>query len=320
MDTKFVIRWMVVSLMVLLSGIDGRAQTVAERLGYPADARLLILHGDDIGMCHSANTSAIDALQKGIVTCGSIMVPCPWFLEIASYAGQHPEADLGLHLTLTSEWKFYRWRPLAAQSLVKGLIDSEGFMHHAVSEVNQNASPQEVEAELRAQITVALQHGIKPTHLDSHMGTIYYNPGYLPVAMKLSEEYDIPLMLFRASPEILKELGEKQQEQYTVLSQQLEQRGIPLIDALPSLKETPVDQYEEGYKELIAGLKPGVSEIILHLADESREYEAITGSYPRRLAEYRLFTRPAMKEYIEKQGIHLIGWKDLLPLWKQRSR
>lgn len=319
MDKKFVIQWMVVCLMVLLFESNSKAQTVAERLGYPKDARLLILHGDDIGMCHAANTSAIDALQKGIVTCGSIMVPCPWFLEIADYAGKHPEADLGLHLTLTSEWKFYRWRPLAEPSLVKGLIDSLGFMHSGVKDVYQNASPQEVEAELRAQINSALERGIKPTHLDSHMGTIYYNPNFLPVAMKLSEEYDIPLMLFRASPEIMKELGEKQQEQYTVLSQQLEKRNIPLVDALPSLKDVPVEKYEEGYKALIAGLKPGVSEIILHLADESSEYEAITGSYQRRLAEYKLFTRPEMKEYIEKQGIHLIGWKDLLPLWKQRN-
>ncbi len=153
--------------------VKAQGQNTAERLGYPADARLLIIHADDTGMCHSANLASIDALKKGIVTSGSIMVPCPWFMEIADYAREHPEIDLGLHLTHTSEWKSYRWRPLALSSLVPGLIDAEGYMHSHVGSVVRSSNAKEIEAEIRAQIEFALQNGVKPTHLDSHMGTLY---------------------------------------------------------------------------------------------------------------------------------------------------
>ncbi|MDX9755194.1 MAG: polysaccharide deacetylase family protein [bacterium] len=310
---------LVVALMVW-SAVGLQAETVAERLGYPADARLLIIHGDDIGMCHSANTAAFEAFEHGMVTCGSVMVPCPWFLETAAYAKAHPEADLGIHLTLTSEWKTYRWTPLAPISLVKGLFDAEGYMHHGVRQVYQHATATEVETELRAQINFALQHGLNPTHLDSHMGTLYYNPEYLQVALRLAEEYDIPFMFFRPSLELLEEIGEEGREAFVQLSSEMEKRNIPLLDALPSIPDTPVEDYEAAYKKLIADLKPGVSLVIVHLADESKEYQAITGSYPKRLAEFNVFTKPEMKTFIEEQNIHLIGWKDLLPLWKARQR
>lgn len=313
------VKIMVLTAMVIGS-IGVQAETVAERLGLPADSKLLILHGDDIGMCHSANTAAFTAFEKGIVTCGSVMVPCPWFLETAAYAKAHPETDLGLHLTLTAEWKTYRWRPLAPLSLVKGLYDDEGYMHHEVRQVYQHAKPEEVEAELRAQIEFALKHGLKPTHLDSHMGTLYYNPEYLKITLRLSEEYDIPFMFFRPSLELEKEIGEQGKAAFIQLSNVMDKRNIPLLDALPSIPDTPVNQYEQAYKELIANLKPGVSLVIVHLADESKEYKAITGSYPKRLAEFKLFTNPEMKRYIEEQNVHLIGWKDLLPLWKTRQR
>ena len=202
-------------LAVVLMGtgnvnIQVQAETVAERLGYPADAKLVLLHGDDIGMCHAANTSAIKAFEAGMMKSGSVMVPCPWFLEIAQYAREHPEADLGLHLTLTSEWKHYRWRPLADTEKVRGLIDEQGYMHRGVRDVYEHATPQEAEAEIRAQIEHALKHGMKPTHLDSHMGTLYYNPEFFKTVIALSEEYDIPFMLIEPSDENVQEMGRKE--------------------------------------------------------------------------------------------------------------
>lgn len=307
------------SLCVLFAGIHAQSDTLAERMGYPADAKLLIVHADDIGMCHSANTSAIDALEKGIVTCGSVMVPCPWFLEIAEYARNHPDADLGLHLTHTSEWKYYRWRPLAPFATVKGMIDESGYMHRGVREVYGRATVEEAEAEMRAQIDFALQHGIKPTHLDSHMGTLYYNPLYLKMALRVAEEYDIPMMFFKAKEEFTNILPEESREGFVQLSKEMERRGVPLLDSMPEIGDVPVEKAREAYRELIQNLKPGLSLVILHLADESKEYERITGSYPKRLAEYRIFTDPAMKYFIEEQNVKLIGWKDLLPFWRQRK-
>ena len=294
-----------------------RGQSLVEKLGYPAGSKLLLIHGDDIGMSHAANKASIDALDKGIVTCGSIMVPCPWFLEIAAYARAHPEADLGLHLTLTAEWKNYRWRPLADLAKVKGLIDPEGYMFHDVAPVYASACPEEIEAEVRAQIEFARAHGVTPTHLDSHMGTLYYNPEYLKVAWRLAEEYDIPFMLFSSASPVLSRTNNPDVK---TLAQQLEARGVPLLDNLESIENTPVDQSESFYRDLIRNLQPGVTELIIHLADNSEEIQAITGNWRQRFADYTIFTDPKTKAFLDEQQVHLIGWKDLLPLWKNRQR
>ena len=144
----------------------------------PSAEKLLIIHADDVGMCHSVNEATILALEGGIVTSGSIMVPCPWFLEIAEYCRENPEADLGIHITLTSEWKHYRWRPVSSINKVPGLIDEEGYLWHSEKDVAKHASPAEVEIEIRAQVQRAIDFGIKPTHIDTHMGTVYETPEF----------------------------------------------------------------------------------------------------------------------------------------------
>src|SRR5437660_6581037 len=110
-------------------GQSPRQRTLLERLGYPPDAKLLIVHADDLGMAHSVDAATEKAFDSGLVTSGSIMVPCPWFPEIADYARTHADADLGLHLTLTSEWKFYRWGPVTAKDRVASLLNAEGFLY-----------------------------------------------------------------------------------------------------------------------------------------------------------------------------------------------
>ncbi len=299
--------------------MNGYSENLAERLGHPADSVLLIIHADDMGMCHSANLASIDCLEKGIVKSGSVMVPCPWFEEIAAYARQHPEADIGLHLTLTAEWKSYRWAPMAGRSVVKGLVDPSGYMFHGVRQVYESATPDEVEKEIRAQIEFALANGIKPTHLDSHMGTLYYNPAYLQVAFKLSEEYDIPLMFFNPNSEIIAKAGILDVNSLDAVKA-MQKRGVPLLDGLPEIGNVPIEEMAGAYKKLIAGLKPGAYEIIIHPNLDCAESQAITGTHKKRAAEHQTFTNPAMKEFIEKQGVKLIGWKDLYPLWKARKR
>jgi predicted glycoside hydrolase/deacetylase ChbG (UPF0249 family) len=129
-----------------LSGADNAARTetpLAVRLGYPADAKLLIINGDDCGMCHTANLATIECLEKGLMTSATLMVPCPWFPEMVSYAKTHPEKDFGLHLTQTSEWRIYRWGPVASRSEVPGLIDPDGYLWQAVQQVYAKGTPQE---------------------------------------------------------------------------------------------------------------------------------------------------------------------------------
>src|SRR6266487_5688626 len=150
-------------------------RTLAERLGYSPDAKLLIVHADDLGAAHSVDIASIKAFEGGLVNSGSIMIPCPWLSEIAAYARSHPEADLGLHLTLTSEWTSYRWGPVLSRDRVSSLLDHNSYFYLTESEAASHANAREVEAEIRAQIDRARAFGIKPTHLDSHMGTLYQN-------------------------------------------------------------------------------------------------------------------------------------------------
>ena len=144
-----------------------------------------IIHADDLGVSHSENIASIKAMEEGAVNSASIMVPCPWFPEIATYAKSHPEMDFGLHLTLTSEWKYYKWRPLTSYSEVKGLVDENNFFHEGWTGVRENASAQEVEKELRAQVEMAKKFGINITHLDSHMFSVFSKPKYVEVYKKL---------------------------------------------------------------------------------------------------------------------------------------
>ncbi len=293
------------------------AETTAERLGFPPDSRLLIVHADDIGMCHAANVAFMEAAKGGCITAGSVMVPCPWFLEIADFAKQHPEADLGLHLTLTAEWKYYRWRPVAPGSSVPGLLDPQSYMYRDVLSVAQQAQPEEIETELRAQIEHALAQGLKPTHLDSHMGTLYAKKEFLMAALKLAEEYDIPFMFFNPTPQILEMAGGLYDRN---LHEELAKRGWPMLDGLYSIEKTPVEESEAFYQDVIQNLKPGVSQIIIHPAAESPEIEAISGSWRQRNADFRIFTNPAMKQFIDEQGVQLVGWRQLYNLWKSRPR
>jgi predicted glycoside hydrolase/deacetylase ChbG (UPF0249 family) len=170
--------WAVFLLCLAAAGAArGQSKTVAERLGYPADSKLLILHADDLAVAHSVDAASFDALNKNAVSSASIMVPCAWFTEVASYAKEHPDADLGLHLTLTSEWKVDRWGPMESKDKVMSLLDPNGYLWPETPKAVQNEKPEEVEREIRAQVEHAIAMGIRPTHLDSHMAVLFSKPG-----------------------------------------------------------------------------------------------------------------------------------------------
>jgi hypothetical protein len=160
---------------------QGPAPTVAERLGHPANARLLVLHADDLGMARSVNRATLEALEKGWITSASILVPCPWFPDAARWARAHPDADLGIHLALNSEWTGYRWGPLSGAAAVPSLVDTEGYLPLVETTVAQQAKPAEAERELRAQIDRAKAAGVRLSHLDSHMGALFGSPALLDV-------------------------------------------------------------------------------------------------------------------------------------------
>src|SRR5882724_11954543 len=168
-------------------------KTLAERLGYPRDAKLLIVHADDLGVAHSVNSASIKALESGGTNPASLMVPCPWFPEIADYAKSHPSADFGLHLTLTSERVYYRWGPAAPRDRVPSLVDANGYLHHDWSS-ETHIDPKDVETEIRAQLARALAMGVKPTHLDSHQNRLFQtNKDLFAVILRVGHENNLPV-------------------------------------------------------------------------------------------------------------------------------
>src|SRR5687767_8215717 len=189
--------WSAVASLFLASTLHAQGRTIAERLGHPANAKLLIIHADDLGAAHSINAASLDALNKGTISSASIMMPTPWVTEVATYAKAHPNADLGLHLTITSEWETYRWGSVAPADKVSSLLDSTGTFPGDVPPVVAKAKPAEVELELRAQIDRAISLGIRPTHLDSHMGALFASPELFATYVRVARAYRLPFLALR---------------------------------------------------------------------------------------------------------------------------
>jgi chitin disaccharide deacetylase len=263
----------------------GADRSLAERLGYGVEDRLLIINGDDVGMCHAANVASIDSLENGLMTSATIMVPCPWFPEIAAYAAGHPGVDLGVHLTHTSEWKKYRWGPVSSRESVPGLVDPQGYLWPSVAEVYANATPEEAEREGRAQIVKALQAGIDITHLDSHMGALQYDIRYHGAYQRLALEFDLPLRM--ASQETLVSFGAGQ------LRAELAREGILCPDYLIHGGRKSGEAVGAYWRRMLSELRPGVTELYIHASVDGEELRQITGSWRERVAEYELFTRDA---------------------------
>jgi predicted glycoside hydrolase/deacetylase ChbG (UPF0249 family) len=285
-------------------------KTVAERLGYPANSRLLILHADDFGMLHSVNKATIEALDHKWVTSASILVPCPWFPEVARYARQHPEWDLGIHLALTSEWTPVRWRPLAFGSSGSSLTDKDGYLPSLTALVAPQAQLPDIEREMHAQIDAALAAGINITHLDSHMFAV---ASVSPATyVKLGRAYGLPVLM--------------DHQQFPLA----DDPAAVLLDRILTLQAAvPVDQWRKTYEDLLRPLAPGTYELIVHLAYADDEMSAATYDHPDwgaqwRQNEFDTMKSPDFQKFLKDQGFILVSWRDLakaLPAsWKSTAK
>lgn len=293
---------------------SGEPQSLAERLGYLPTDKLLIINGDDAGMCHAANVATIESMEIGLMRSATIMVPCPWFPEIAAYARENPARDFGVHLVHTSEWTRYRWGPVAGRTVVPGLVDREGYMWRRVQDVYLHATPKEALIEGRAQIQQALDAGIDVTHLDSHMGTLQLHPDFMEVYVQLALEFDLPLRM--ASQSTLERYG------YPDLRKQVAARGIVFPDYFI---HDELHRLNQGVKtfwlDIVSNLKPGVTELYIHAALPTDELKAITGSWRIRSEEYEVFTHdPDMKRLVQEQNIVLISYRPLRNLQRTQRK
>jgi predicted glycoside hydrolase/deacetylase ChbG (UPF0249 family) len=286
--------------------------TYAERLGWPMGAKVVIFHVDDAGMSYDSDQGAIQALEEGVATSMSVMMPCPWVPHMAAYLNDHPQVDAGLHLTLTSEWDNYRWGPLVGKSVAPGLVDPQGYLWPRAQDVLNHATVEEFEKEIRAQIDKAQAMGITPTHLDSHMGTCFYEP-FIESYVKVGIEKKIPILMIgghmqHAGPEVgrfkllLKALGER-----------VWSGGLPVIDDLVT-QPTKGPAYEQRKQELLtllAEMQPGITQIIVHCTAPTEVFAHISGSGKTRAAELRLMLDPEIRSFIKEQGVVQTTWREL---------
>lgn len=290
--------------------------TLAERLGFDADDRVAIIHADDIGMCHAANLGAFEALRRGPATCGSIMVPCPWFQEAVELAKQSPELDLGVHLTLNAEWPHYRWGPVAGRAAVPSLLDDQGFLPRTSIETVQRAKPDEVEIELRAQVEMALEAGIDVTHLDSHMGTAFFPP-FLDVYRRLAEEFRLPVFAARPDAQALKAAGLEGAEAILKrLIESLDAAGFPILDGFDANSLGFAEGEGRAHNlERIQGLGKGVSYVICHPARGGEELTSITpDSAHQRDFERQFYGGEEGARALEAAGVKRVGMRAIREL------
>lgn len=289
-------------------------KTMLERLGYPPDAKLLIVHADDLGMAHSVNLASIKGLESGGVSSASIMIPCPWLPEIAAYARAHPGADLGLHLTLTSEWSLYRWGPILPKERVPSLLDSSGYLYPTETEAAAHIDPKEAEAEIRAQIARARALGIEPTHLDSHMGTLYQNQTLFETLFRVARDNKLLIRVskewFVSAPFLPSLLGPDDVVMNSVIS----------IDA-----NVPAEKWSTYYADAIKNLQPGITEMIVHLAYDNEEMRGVAFDHPNwgsewRQRDFEFVTSGAFRKLLQENNVKLVTWREVSKGLQNRAR
>jgi predicted glycoside hydrolase/deacetylase ChbG (UPF0249 family) len=288
--------------LLVAATMNAQTRTIAERLGHPRDAKLLILHADDLGVAHSENAASFDALEKGGINSASIMMPTPWVTEVVRYSQKNPTADLGLHLVLTSEWDTYRWGGLAPSDKVPSLHEPDGTMPKDTRTVATRAKPDEVERELRAQIDRAYAIGLKPTHVDSHMGALFNTGELFATYVKVARSYRLPFLGFIAAPR--------------AGGQSALQPGDIFPDTVIVADNVPVERWNQFYLDALKNLKPGLSEILFHLGSDDAELKAVTVTHDAygsawRQRDYNLVTSAEWKQALKDNKVVLVTWREI---------
>lgn len=276
--------------------------------------KLLIIHADDFGMCHATNQAIIQLMNEGAISSTTLMVNCPWSLEAAKVAAGNPKFDVGVHLTLTSEWDHYKWGPASKNGNVDTLVDELGYFPANLEKVAQ-ADREQVKAEIIAQIKTAIKMGVDPTHLDSHMGAYLF---FMDLHIEIAAQYNLPLRFTKNPP------PGYHLEQFDQAVQMADGKGIVYPDYVVGLPFT--FEHDITYKQsrqnainLIRNIKPGVTELLFHPSLESEELKSITDSWQARIFEFDIFRDEEVKALIQEEGIKVIGWRELRDIQRNRN-
>jgi predicted glycoside hydrolase/deacetylase ChbG (UPF0249 family) len=268
--------------------------TAAERIGYPPEAKLLILNCADLGFCHASTVGVYDALREGIGTSASLLVPAPWAREAASrFRGD----DVGVRLTLNAEHDLYRWAPI---TLAPSLLDGDGGFPRTVSDVWDHADLDEVRRECRAQIERAVLWGFDISHLDSHLDALVLRPEFFDIYLELAVDFSLPLRLLSAEAE--PNVG-------FPVRQLAADEGVLFADRFSTL---PAMGTRQAFFDLVSKLEPGITEVTVHPAVDTPELRAITADWRQRVGDHVLLVADrGLDQMIADAGVTLIGYRPL---------
>lgn len=285
--------------------------------------RYLIINADDYGMCHAANEAVEDLFNNGFITSTTLMTPCPWAEDALHRAENNKRMNVGLHLTMNSEWQFYRWGPVS-RTTVPSLLDDGGYLYRTVAPLLQQAEAKDVTTEISAQLDWMLSRGYRPTHIDNHMGSLYGLEGqsFLAEVFALCAPHGFAFRLPRSAATFGK-VPPQLEAMLSQLARQADSLGIGILDNLLDFGRSlqPSDTYEtvkERYLSIVRGIGPGINELYVHPALESDELKAICPAWQMRVWEHRLMRDEDVGNVIEQEGIRLTTWK--AAPFQQRAR
>ena len=276
---------------------------LSELLGYDKNDKLLIIHADDLGLSNSVNKASFDALTNKYINSASVMMPAPYSNEVANYFKENQDIDLGLHLTFTSEWKDYKWHGISHEDSISSLIDSKGNFYEKKKDIIKNSNPKDIRKELQAQIDQALFIGIKPTHLDSHEGVLFFSPEFFKIYLELSKKNKLPVFI----PKLLAPHFNNDFPQ---------PKNLVVAKMHMADKNMSFENWPKYYDSILNNLDSGLNEMIVHLGYDNDEMKKITsnriafGSKWRNL-DYNIISSPEFKASIIKNNIKLVTWKEI---------
>ena len=317
-------RYWLLGLLLLFSPLEQQrcgAETWAQRLGYSADAKVVILYAAHMGAAHETNVAGASALSKGQATSASVMVPCPWVEGFADWYRDNQDHDIGVCLTLNSPDGPYRWRPLTSDAIGSTLVDPHGFLWPSPHQAAVRVDRDEVARELVLQIERARTAGIQPTHLITGMGTLFMRPDLLDLYLNLAEKYWVPAVVVELTPDHIERFDGEGFEFSEDMQMLMKRYPLPKLDEIVFLKDT--ETYEAKQAELaaaIAGLKPGLTQIMFSPATSSKTLKQITPRWQQLVWDAKLLADPKTKQLLKKEGVQLTNWREVMERFEHGAK
>ena len=277
---------------------------IIEKMGYSKGDKLLIIHADDLGLSKSVNKASFGALKKGYVNSGSIMMPCDYVSEVREFANENPKIDLGLHLTVTSEWRDYKWSGVLSPIKTPSLINKKGVFPKTPKQFVLNAETHDLKKELQAQIDLSRSMGLNPTHIDSHEGALFFNEGLFKVYLEVGEENKLPVFVPKAVAIHFDKDFPKPKNLVVIENFFMAESGLKH------------EKWESFYLNVLDNVMPGLNQLVVHLGYDDKEMRAICVDHPNfgskwRNLDYDIVSSDLFREALKRNKIKLVTWGEI---------